>query len=73
MAFIDIADPAKREGIVKEYVQMRNEVKQRNENNKESNLLKEQMLRETTRPLVEATEKSAQLITSALKKCQNFH
>ena len=46
---------------------MRNAVKQRNENNKENNLLKEQVLRETTRPLVEATEKSAQLITSALK------
>ena len=67
MAFIDITDPEKREDIVKEYVQMRNEVKQRNENNKESNLLKEQVLRETARPLVEATEKSAQLITSALK------
>ena len=67
MAFIDITDPDKREEIVKEYIQMRNAVKQRNENNKENNLLKEQVLRETTRPLVEATEKSAELITSALK------
>ena len=67
MAFIEIADPQKRKEIVKEYIQLRNEVKQRNENNKESNLLKEQALKESTRPLVEATEKSAQLITSALK------
>ena len=46
---------------------MRNEVRQRNENNKETNLLKEKAIQESARPLVEATEKSAQLITSALK------
>ena len=46
---------------------MCNEVRQRNENNKETNLLKEKAIQESARPLVEATEKSAQLITSALK------
>ena len=67
MAFIDIEDPARRKEIVKEYVQMRNEVRQRGEDNKESNLLRQQTIQESTRPLVEATERSAKLITSALK------
>ena len=71
MAFIDIKDPKRREEIVGEYVQLRNEVRQRSENNKETNLLKEKAIQESARPLVEATEKSAQLITSALKPVRN--
>ena len=67
MAFIDIEDPARRKEIVKEYVQMRNEVRQCGEDNKESNLLRQQTIQKSTRPLIEATERSAKLITSALK------
>ena len=68
MAFIDITDPEKRKDTVQEYAQMRNEVQKPNENKKEHNLLKEQTLREINKPWVDAMEKSAKLITSALKK-----
>ena len=67
MAFINIQDPVKRKEIVQDYVKMRNEVRQRNENDKESNLLKEKAIEERVRPIVKATEKSAEMITSALK------
>ncbi len=68
MAFIDITDPHRREEIVQEYLQMRKEIREKNENNKEGNLLKEREIEERSKPIVAATEKSAEKITSALKK-----
>ena len=68
MAFINITDPNRREEIVQEYLQMRNEVRKANENNKEGNLLKEKEIEERSKPIVAATEKSAEKITSAIKK-----
>ena len=67
MAFINIADPVKRKEIVQDYIQMRNDVRTRNENNKETNLLREKEKEERFKPIVTATEKSAEKITSALR------
>ena len=47
---------------------MRNEIREKNENNKEGNLLKEKEIEERSKPIVAATEKSAEKITSAIKK-----
>ena len=70
MAFIDITDPRKREKLVQEYVQTKRELRLRNENRKEGNLLKEQEIRERYQPIIVATEKSTQEITSAIKKSE---
>jgi len=70
MAFIDIEDPNKRRETVQEYIKTRNEIRGRNENNKESNLIKEKEIEAKFRPIVRATEESAEKITSALKKDQ---
>ena len=43
MAFIDITDPEKRKEIVQKYIQMRNELRIKNENRKEGNLLKDKL------------------------------
>ena len=67
MAFIDIVDPVKRNETVAEYVKTRNMIRVRNENNKESNLIKEQEIERNLRPIVTATEKSADKIASVLK------
>ena len=68
MAFINIQDPTKREEIVQEYIKTRDAIRLRNENNKESNLIKEREIEERFRPIVTATEKSAEKIASVLKK-----
>ena len=70
MAFIDITDPRKREELVREYVQTKRELRLRNENRKEGNLLKEQEIQERYQPIIAATEKSTQEITSAIKKSE---
>ena len=67
MAFIDIPDRAKAKEVVEEYIRMRNEVRVRNENNKETNLIKEHEKEERFKPIVAATEKSAEKITSAIR------
>ena len=58
MAFINISDPRKRKEIVEEYIKTRNELKLKNENKKEGNLIKEQQIEEQYRPLISATEES---------------
>ena len=68
MAFINIADPDRRKEIVQEYLKTRNAIREKSENNKESNLLKEKEIEERAKPIVTATEKSAEKITSALKE-----
>ena len=68
MAFINIQDPTKREEIVRNYIDTRNAIRERNENNKEHILLKEQELQEKFRPLVQATEKLPEKIVNALEK-----
>ena len=66
MAFIDVA-PTQRDDIMKQYAKMRKEIRLRNENKKESNLLKEQAIEESAKPLIEATKESAKIIQEALK------
>ena len=73
MAFINIKDPDRRKEIVQEYIRIRDSIRERNENNKESNLLKEREIEKQFRPIVQATEKSAERITSALEKEQHQH
>lgn len=68
MAFINISDPNKRKETVQEYIKTRDEIRQKNENRKEGNLLKEKVIEERFRPIVAATEKSAETIKSALEK-----
>jgi len=68
MAFIDIQDPTRRENIVKEYVRSRNAIRERNEESKVSNFIKEREIEETFRPLVTATEKLPDKIIDALEK-----
>ena len=68
MAFISIKNPTRRREIVQEYIRIRDKIRGRNENNKEGNLIKEQQIEEQFRPIVTATEKSADQITSALRE-----
>ena len=68
MAFINISDPHRRKEIVEEYIKTKNELRLKNENKKEGNLIKEQQIEEQYRPLISATEESAKKITSALQK-----
>ena len=68
MAFINISDPHKRKEIVEEYMKTKNELRLKNENKKEGNLIKEQQIEEQYRPLISATEESTKKITSALQK-----
>ena len=72
MEFLEITSPSKRKEIVQEYISTRNAIRKRNENNKESNLIKERELEARVRPLIEATEKLPDKISDALVKT-NFH
>ena len=67
MAFINITDPRRRKEIVDEYMKTKQELKDRAEDNKENNLIKTREIEERSRPIVEATEKSAAQIASAVK------
>ena len=66
MAFINIKDPAKRKEIVQEYIDTRDAIRLRNENNKENNLIKERAIEERFRPIINATEKLPE------KNCRGF-
>ena len=68
MEFLEITSPAKRKEIVEDYISTRNVIRKRNENNKESNLIKERELEAKVRPLIEATEKLPEKISDALIK-----
>ena len=65
-SFIDIIDPTKRNEVVAEYIKTRDMIKTRNDNNKETNLIKEREIEENLQPVVTATKQSANKIVSAL-------
>ena len=67
MAFIDIADPVKREETVQDYIKNIKEIRARRENEKVRGISQWQDLAKVFQPVVEATEKSAAQITSELK------
>ena len=66
-SFIEIKDPAKRNEVVNEYIKTRDMIRVRNDNNKETNLIKEREIEQNLQPVVEATEQSTKKIVSALK------
>ena len=68
MEFLNIKDPSRRKEIIQDYINTRNEIRTRNENNKENNLIKERALEAKVRPIVEATEKLPEKISDALLK-----
>ena len=65
MAFVD---PSNREKFLQEYVKTRNEIRENSENEKENNLLKTRAIEANARPIVAATEKSAEKIAEVLQK-----
>ena len=68
MEFLNIKDPSRRKEIIQDYINTRNVIRTRNENNKENNLIKERALEAKVRPIVEATEKLPEKISDALLK-----
>ena len=68
MEFLNIKDPSRRKEIIQDYINTRNEIRTRNENNKENKLIKERALEAKVRPIVEATEKLPEKISDALIK-----
>ena len=72
MAFINISDPQKRDELVREYIQTKNELRLRHENRVEGNSLREQEIEAQYQPIIEATQKSTREITSAIKKENPF-
>lgn len=72
MAFINIKDPKRRDEIVQEYIRTRDEIRERNESNKESNISREREIEERLKPIVRATEESAEKVTAALQPSTPF-
>ena len=60
----------KRKEIVQEYIQLKNDLRVRNENRKEGNLLKEKEREEQFKPIITATEETAKKITSAISRTE---
>ena len=67
MAFIDIKDPNKREETVKDYIKTLNEIRERRERNKIQGFTENRNIIRAFKPVVEATEKSAEKITKEIK------
>ena len=67
MSFINITNPNKRDEIVKDYIKTKNVIRDRYENEKENNLLKQELAEESARPIIEATKESAETIKSAIE------
>ena len=67
MAFIDIADPERREEIVAAYIKNLKEIRERNENAKVRGQRERLDIAKVFQPVVQATEKSTSQITSELK------
>ena len=66
MSFLDIADPVKRDEIVKDYIATIRRVQESNENEKVVGLARKTELEKTFNPIVEATKKSTKVITEKL-------
>ena len=67
MAFIDITDPTKRDQIVQDYINTKNYLQQKYENEKAVGLQQKMELEKQYEPLVSATKDSASKITTELK------
>ena len=70
MAFIDIKDPTKREETVQDYIKTLNEIRERRERNKIQGFTENRNIIRAFKPVVEATEKSAEKITNEIKNIQ---
>ena len=70
MAFIDIKDPKRREQIVQDYIKNLNEIHDRVENEKVQGLTQRREIAKVFQPIVQATEKSSNQITSEIKNLQ---
>ena len=71
MAFIDIKDPKKREEIVQDYIKNLKEIHERVENEKVKGLTQRREIAKVFQPIVQATEKSSEKISSEIKNLQN--
>ena len=67
MAFIDITDPTKRDQIVQDYINTKNYLQQKYENEKAIGLQQRIELEKQYEPLISATKDSASKITTELK------
>ena len=67
MAFIEISDPKKRDEIVRDYINTKNQIKQKYENEKAIGLQQRIDFEKQYQPLIEATKDSTQKITTELK------
>ena len=72
MAFIDITDPQKREQIVRDYINTKNHLQQKYENEKAVGLQQKIELEKQYEPLIAATKDSAAKITTELKSSRSM-
>ena len=66
MSFLNIADPKKRDIIVKDYLTLVKELQQKNLNEKAGELARVENLKKVFEPVVQSTEKSTTAITKEL-------
>ena len=67
MSFIDIKNPQERDRIVQDYINTRNELRAKAENDKARGLTQQIQLVKTYTPLIKATQESTSKITQELK------
>ena len=67
MSFIDIKNPQERDRIVQDYINTRNELRAKAENDKARGLTQHIQLVKTYTPLIKATQESTSKITEELK------
>ena len=65
MSFTLIKNPKKRDEMVKDYIQIKKDIKQENEAKRESASLRDSALEAKYKPIITATEKSAEKIAKA--------
>ena len=65
MSFTLIKNPKKRDEMVKDYIQIKKDIKQENEAKRESASLRDSALEAKYKPIITATEKSAEKIVKA--------
>ena len=73
MSFLEIKDPKKRDQIVADYVATIRQIQERNEDEKSAGLTRKVELEQTFEPIVKATEKAADEITTQLQNLPAHH
>ena len=68
MSYLDIKDPKKRDQIVNDYVNSLKVLRERKEDEKTRGLARQFEIEKVFKPVVQATEKSTEAITSEIKK-----